>query len=54
MHRRADAGSLRAHGRGDSRIERARGARAELTPTMKLRRRPIAERYAAEIEAMYV
>jgi long-subunit acyl-CoA synthetase (AMP-forming) len=26
---------------------------AELTPTMKLRRRPIAERYAREIEAMY-
>jgi long-chain acyl-CoA synthetase len=25
----------------------------QLTPTMKLRRAPIAERYAAEIEAMY-
>jgi long-subunit acyl-CoA synthetase (AMP-forming) len=25
----------------------------DLTPTMKLRRRPIAERYAAEIEAQY-
>jgi long-subunit acyl-CoA synthetase (AMP-forming) len=25
----------------------------ELTPTMKLRRKPIAERYAAEIEALY-
>ena len=25
----------------------------ELTPTMKLRRRPIAEKYAAEIEALY-
>jgi long-subunit acyl-CoA synthetase (AMP-forming) len=26
----------------------------ELTPTMKLRRRPIAERYAAEIEELYL
>lgn len=26
---------------------------AEVTPTMKLRRRPIAERYAAEIESLY-
>ena len=25
----------------------------ELTPTMKLRRRPIAEKYAAEIEGLY-
>ncbi len=25
----------------------------ELTPTMKLRRRPIARKYAAEIEALY-
>jgi len=25
----------------------------ELTPTMKLRRRPIAEKYAEEIEALY-
>jgi long-chain acyl-CoA synthetase len=25
----------------------------ELTPTMKLKRRPIAERYAEEIEALY-
>jgi len=25
----------------------------ELTPTMKLRRRPIAEKYAAEIDALY-
>ena len=25
----------------------------ELTPTMKLKRRPIAQKYAAEIEALY-
>jgi long-chain acyl-CoA synthetase len=25
----------------------------ELTPTMKLRRRPISEKYAAQIQAMY-
>jgi long-subunit acyl-CoA synthetase (AMP-forming) len=25
----------------------------DLTPTMKLRRRPISEKYAAQIEAMY-
>jgi long-subunit acyl-CoA synthetase (AMP-forming) len=26
---------------------------AELTPTMKLKRRPIGEKYAAEVEALY-
>jgi long-subunit acyl-CoA synthetase (AMP-forming) len=25
----------------------------ELTPTMKLKRRPIAEKYAGEVEALY-
>ena len=27
--------------------------KVELTPTMKLRRKPIAEKYAAEIDALY-
>ena len=46
------AASSRSSGTRSCRSEWQPGG-DELTPTMKLKRRPIAEKYAAEIEAMY-